>query len=242
MQYKTIQEVQELQKNGDFSCGYPIYPFKKNIVIYSNCHGLVLSELLRHHPTVFKNYNVFLILGYLYDKKEEYGVTHIPYDIIQQFIVNADVFIYQTCYLDNDQLSSDILSSITKDSCQKIKLSNPQNSALWAGHFPEETRTYYNIHEEYIRTMQHFKSQDEQSDTPVYKFVVEQLKKKQLFLDRPHPTLRVFYEIIKHVWNILGAEELFFSEEMLESNKNPCQLPGGLEFLPLDRELGLSVQ
>ena len=241
MHFKPITHVQELQKNGDFSCGYPIYPFKKNIVIYSNCHGLVLSELLRHHPVLFEQYNIFLILGYMYDKKEEYGVLHAPIDVIQQFVVNADVFIYQSCYSYHPDLSSEALCNITKDSCIKIKITNPQNTALWALHFPEEKRTYYDIHEEYIRTMKIFKEQDEQSDTPIYRYIVEHLKKYQLFIDRPHPTFRVFYEIAKYLWKRLNVDPLYLSDEILDESKNPCELPGSLEKIPLDYELGLSV-
>lgn len=241
MNFKTISFVQNLQKQNDFSCGYPVYPFKKNIVIYSNCHGLVISELLRHHPVLFEKYNVFLILGYLYDKKEEYGVTQIPVDIIQQFVVNADIFIYQKCYLENEHLSSDLLCGITKDSCLKIRLSNPQNSALWALHFPEHERNYFNIHEEYIKTMNIFKIQDEDSDTPVYRYIVENIKKYKLFIDRPHPTLRVFYEIVKYIWMKLEVEPVYLSDDLLDSTMNPCELPGGLEKIPLDYEIGLSV-
>ena len=238
--FKNIIDVQELQKQGDFSCGYPIYPFKKNILFYSNCHGLVLSELLRHNPQIFEKYNVFLILGYLYDKKEEYNVDNIPYDILYNLVSHTDIFIYQPCYNNKPLISSDTMLSYLPEGSQTIKISNPQNTALWALHFPEENRTYYNIHEEYIRTMSILKSQDEQSDTPVYKYIVENLKKHNLFIDRPHPTLRLFVEIAKYIWNILNVEPIYLTDEYIDLNPNPCYLPGSVPKTELDSLLNFS--
>ena len=241
MIFKKIFDVQELQKQNDFSCGYPTYPFKKNIVIYSNCHGLVLSELLRYHDSISTDYNVFLILGYLYDKCDEYEVTHIPYDIIYSFVKTCDVFIYQKCYLHNEKLSSDTMLSFLKNDCLKIHISNPQNTALWSNHFLIEDRTIYNLHEEYISTMLKFKTQDEESDTPVYKYVVENLKKYKLFIDRPHPTLRLFVQICNFIWEKLDVNPIVFDDYTLDNYPNPCDLPGSLEKSDLDIFLNFSV-
>lgn len=241
MIFKKILDVQELQKNNDFSCGYPSYPFKKNIVIYSNCHGLVISELLRYHEYIHEHYNVFLILGYLYDKKEEYNVETIPLNTIYSFVKTCDVFIYQSCYHYNEDLSSETMLDLCKPDCKKIHLTNPQNTALWSNHFPEKDRNIYTLHEEYISTMLQFKNNDSKTDTPVYKYVVENLKKYRLFIDRPHPTLRLFVEIVKYIWNILDVNVIEFDDATLEDNPNPCCLPGSLEKNDLDSFLNFSI-
>ena len=241
MLYKNITNIQELQKLGDFSCGYPVYPWKKNIVFYSNCHGLPLSELLRHNPKIFNEYNVFLILAYLYDKKEEYNVTDIPLDIIYNLVSIADVFIFQPCYQNKPDISSDTLLSKLKENSKTIKISNPQNTALWALHFPEHQRTYYHIHEEYIKSMTILKLRDQESDTPVYQYIVENLKKHKLFIDRPHPTFRLFIQIAKYIWDILDAEHLVFTDEYIDNNPNPCCLPGEVPKIDIDYDLHLSI-
>lgn len=241
MLFKKIIDVQELQKKQDFSCGYPSYPFKKNIVIYSNCHGLVISELLRYHESIHENYNVFLILGYLYDKKDEYNVEHIPLNTIYSFVKSCDVFIYQKCYTHNEDLSSYTMLSLLKEDCTKIHISNPQNTALWSDHFPEKERNIYNLHEEYISTMLKFKSQDDETDTPVYRYVVENLKKYRLFIDRPHPTLRLFLQIAHYIWDILNVNRIEFDDSTLDKYYNPCDLPGSLEKSELDKFLQFSI-
>lgn len=240
MLFKKIIDVQNLQKQLDFSCGYPIYPYKKNIVFYTNCHGLVLSELLRHNPEVFEKYNIYLILGYLYEKKDEYNIELIPYNIIHSMISSCDIFIYQNCY-NGSELSSELMCSLLKEGSISIRITNPQNTALWAMHFDEDKRNYYNIHEEYVKTMTIFKHQDENSQTPIYRYIVENLRQKKLFIDRPHPTLRVFVEIAKYLWNYLGVKSIDFTDEYLDTNPNPCELPGEIPKIELDYIVGFSI-
>ena len=234
MNFKQIEEIEKVQKKShDFSCGYPVFPWKKNIVIY----GFVISELLRHNPLIYETYNIYVILGYMYMKQREYGINEIPHSLIHNYVSICDIFIYQHCYDNHEILSSSNLLSLTKQGCKCIRLTNPQNSALWALHFSKENRTVVNIHDEYIKTMRIFKQTDELSDTPVYNYVVENIKYKKLFIDRPHPTLLLFYQIYIHLCNILKIEYVFYTEEFLINNPNPCQLPGFLPHCSLDLKI-----
>jgi hypothetical protein len=227
---KSICDVELYQKTtGLYDCGYDVSETKKNCVIFSNCHGLVVSELLRNLKEFSEIYNIYLILPYLYTKDEyECPLNQMSKSNITNLLTNCDLFIYQKCYKNHDFLSTYkennlSLQTLCKTACKHIILTNPQNTGLWSLHFNFPTDDEV-ILINFNDSLAKFKQKDEDSDTPIYNFFVENYRKKKLFIDRAHPTITIFNEVVKLIMNIL---EIKYDHIFDESNINPCNLLGG---------------
>lgn len=233
--FKSIAEIEEYQKKKDFLCGEQ-KQLKQNLTIISNCHGSIVREILLLHPDIRKKYNVYIILPYIF-VKPDYNVD-IDISEIHEIVNNSDIIIAQHMY-ETTHYSTYFSEGLFKKlpwHVQIIYMTNVQNSALWSKYKPPELELYEWYDSEYKQTMEIFKYKDEMSDTPMYDYVVKNIHSTKLFIDRPHPTFIVFYEITKMILKHMELKPYYIDRKELERNINPCQLPGGFEHTQSDIE------
>jgi hypothetical protein len=227
---KQISEVEKYQiQHNKYDCDYIVDSTKKHCVIFSNCHGVVISELLRSVPEFTDIYNIYVILGYLYTK-DEYNcpLTNTAKTSITNLLKICDVFMFQKCYRNHDFLSTyeeneNSLQHLCKKSCKYVVLTNPQNTGLWSLHFPKNTKNT-TIEEEFQKSCAKFLMKDKMSDTPVYNYFINNYRNVRLFIDRAHPSIYLFIEIVKKILEKLNIQHY---KIFCVNNLNPCYLLGG---------------
>lgn len=195
---------------------------QRNIVIFANCHGLVLRELLKQTVGEF---DIRAVLCYKVERTPE----------LEGLLRRASVFIYMRVYKGSDLSTFDEPGSLLEcldPECERVVLTNAQNNGLWS-QYPCDDGDY---EKRWNDSLAKFKSCDEVSDTPVFDFFLSNYKRIKLFLDRPHPTMALFYQIYLHVCRHLCIHPIHVSEDELDQNQNPCQLPGGFSHTPFDIE------
>ena len=227
---KHISDIEKYQiEKQSFDCMYEIDENKQNCVIFSNCHGLVIAELLRTVPEFNSVFNIYLILGYLH-MKDEYKCL-LNEDIknrISILMKNCDLFLYQKAYKHHDFFSTyddneNALQKLAKPECKMIVLTNVQNSGLWSLHFPKDT-TDDILMGKFTESCEIFKQKDLLSDTPVYEYFINNFKLIKLFIDRAHPSIHIFIKIVEKV-----LEKLHVKNDIIfdTADINPCNLLGG---------------
>jgi hypothetical protein len=190
---------------------------------------LVISELLRSVSEFTKIYNTYVILGYLY-AKDEYNcpLNETAKKSIENLLNNCDVFMFQKCYRNHDFLSTyeenkNSLQYLCKKSCKYVVLTNPQNTGLWSLYFPKNTQISI-IMEEFNTSCAKFLEKDLNSDTSVYNYFINNYKTIRLFIDRAHPSIYLFIEIVKLILIKLDIQHFKIFDT---SDLNPCMLLGG---------------
>lgn len=99
---------------------------KKRVVIYANCQGRAIRDILAYHSVLTEEYDMFgaNVLGnYIYMNTN----TGLPYDILQQ----ADLFIYQPISSERGQYSTDELLKTLKPGCKAVSFPYLYNYAFW---------------------------------------------------------------------------------------------------------------
>jgi hypothetical protein len=98
----------------------------KKVVIYANCQGRAICDILRGHPTMQDEYdfeNATVIGNYTYIGTDE----SLPWDIISQ----ADLFIYQPISSDRIKHSTTEVLKRLKPTCKTCSFVYLYNYAFW---------------------------------------------------------------------------------------------------------------
>jgi len=194
----------------DFGCPNSD-PLKKNLVIYSNCHGSFIHRMFTTNSDIIKDYNIYLVLCYVYKTgKDPNNFSHL--------LEKADILLYQLVYKNDEKLSTfeenenNILTKVRK-SCQKISFANPQNDAMFLYKHPDlseyvkqnNIKTIMNSNFSYLqqkifeKTTRTFLEKDKTCDVKIFDFIIFNISKQRVFIDKYHPTSIVLLEMTKRL-------------------------------------------
>tara|TARA_B100001094_G_C18191848_1_gene807843 strand:+ start:924 stop:1763 length:840 start_codon:yes stop_codon:yes gene_type:complete len=194
----------------DFGCPNPD-PLKKTLVIYSNCHGSFIHRMFTTNSDIVKDYNIYLILCYVYKTgKDPQNFSHL--------LKLADIFLYQLVYKNDSKLSTfeenenSILKRL-KTPCQLVCFANPQNDAIFLAKHPDlseyvkqnNIKTIMNANFSYLqqrifeKTTRIFLEKDQTCDVKIFDFIIFNISKQRIFVDKYHPTSIVLLEITKRL-------------------------------------------
>lgn len=211
----TIQDYEKLNKSYKFIFNESID--KKNIVIFSNCQGAFIHNLLSSH-SISSEYNIYMILCYLF-------IEELDYNKIIDIIKKADIFIYQYVYKTNDILStydtsSTIMKSL-KNECKLISFTNIQNDSLYLHRHPElssfvKKKNIKNIENDFSefqieisdKTNQILRNKDKLCDIKIVDYLDKHKYDHQLFIDKYHPTSFVLLEITNRILDLLKYKRI----------------------------------
>ena len=228
---KTCLEYEIAQdKYNNFTCNEIIDNNKKNIVIISNCHGVVICECLK--KIIGHLYNIYVIMSFRYRKYdyETYGKEDKKQII--NILKNASICIYQLAYKNDSFFSTYkeddncMLNYCPKD-IQKICFTNLQNTGLWSTYFINENVTDQYILNNFQNSLKYFKNIDSQSDTPIYDIFVNNFQNIKMLIDVAHPTFYIFKIIVLKILEKLNMSHLYNKELDSITCINPCNLMGG---------------
>lgn len=99
---------------------------KKRVLIYANCQGRAIRNILAYHPDFAKEYNIFgaeVIENYSYMNTNR----GLPYDLLGE----ADLFIYQPISRDRGDYSTEELLATLKPGVKVVSFPYLYNYALW---------------------------------------------------------------------------------------------------------------
>ena len=99
---------------------------KKKVVIYANCQGRAIRDILAYHSVLSEEYDIFrgtVISNYDYMNTN----AGLPYDILGQ----ADLFIYQPISSERGQYSTVELLKTLKPGCKTVSFPYLYNYAFW---------------------------------------------------------------------------------------------------------------
>lgn len=209
----TIKDYEnEMEKT--FGCT-DFNPEKKNIVIYSNCHGALIHKILSHQDEIVSKYNIFVLLCYIYANHED--LTKFM-DKIQ----TADIFIYQIIYPKCQRISTyhenpNCLLNHLNEKCVRISIPNVQCSLFYLHRLPSLTEFVksngiLNIIEPdntkkllefsinvFNQSMEILKKKEEMTDIKIFDYLQNNLETKRLFIDKLHPCNDVIFEITQRL-------------------------------------------
>lgn len=99
---------------------------KKRVVVYANCQGRAIRDILAYHSGLSNEYNIFgaTVIGnydYMNTKKG------LPYELLAQ----ADLFIYQPISSERGEYSTDELLKTLKPECKHVSFPYLYNYAFW---------------------------------------------------------------------------------------------------------------
>lgn len=99
---------------------------KKRVVIYANCQGRAVRDILAYHSDLSEEYDIFralVINNYTYMNTK----SGLPYDILGQ----ADLFIYQPISSERGQYSTVDLLKTLKPECKTLSFPYLYNYSFW---------------------------------------------------------------------------------------------------------------
>lgn len=99
---------------------------KKRVLIYANCQGRAIRDILAYHSELAKEYNIF---GATVISNYDYMNTHkgLPYDLLAE----TDLFIYQPISSDRGEYSTQELLKTLKPECKTVSFPYLYNYAFW---------------------------------------------------------------------------------------------------------------
>jgi len=100
---------------------------KKTIVIYSNCQGQAISELLKKLDNEFTNEYDVDNIDYISNYQNIVDNTPLDYDKLS----NCDLFIYQPISSKHGIFATDKVKTVLKESCIQISFPYIYNYAFW---------------------------------------------------------------------------------------------------------------
>lgn len=234
----TIKEYENEMEN-TFGCKN-FDPGKKNIVIYSNCHGALIHKILSNQESIISNYNIFVLLCYIYVNKED--LTNF-----MEKIKIADIFIYQIVYPNSNTISTYVenpnclLNQLNKQ-CYRFSIPNVQNSLFYLHRLPsltdfvkshciiniidpKNTTLLVKFGSEILHQSIELAIEKEKYTTiKIMDYIKNNIKSKRLFIDKLHPVYDVIFEITKRICkfsNLCNDIENIFKDQ-----ENPLQFDG----------------
>lgn len=204
----------------------------KFCVIYANCQGEYLKKILSKSK-IFTN--IYTQIEHFENYKLINEKQPIP-----SYVCNADLFIYQPVNSYHNKLSTThIINNILKKECKVISFPYIYNNAIWIydkkGDFDkifknlflnfslEETLAKFknleidfNFQKRFENTMNILKTREQTTDIKVHQYILDNFKKKKLFISEPHPTIHIYYHCTIELFKLLNLNndisfELAFS-------------------------------
>ena len=211
-----------------------------NCIIYGNCQAQYFLKILNLSQNFKKIY-----------KKIEHVINYELIENAEKFlpssISNADLFIYQPLNNNHDKLSTNyILNNVLKPNCQKISFPYIYNSAIWIfdkkGDYKKifedlfkneyslesiltkfkNLEIDFNFKNRFQNTMNILKKRELETDIKTHDYILNNFRKKKLFISEPHPTIHVYYHCIIQIFKILNLKnDLTFelASTMLHSDR-----------------------
>ena len=114
---------------------------KKNVVIYSNCHGNIIKTMFEKHPFTNKRTNVIYFVNYENLHKKKLSLEHL------NILKSCDIFIYQPFNNHHDNTEYDIenIKKKLRDDTMIISVNYYRFKGFWYNciHFPYENYEEY---------------------------------------------------------------------------------------------------
>ena len=155
-------------------------------------------------------------------------ILDYKYQPIPSYVCNADLFIYQPVNSNHNKLSTThIINNILKKECKVISFPYIYNNAIWIydkkGNFDkifknlflnfslEETLAKFknleidfNFQKRFENTMNILKIREQTTDIKVHQYILDNFKKKKLFISEPHPTIHIYYHCTIQLFKLLN--------------------------------------
>jgi hypothetical protein len=188
--------------------------------------------MLTTKSNIVNEYNVFVILCY------SYKIGRNP-ENFKPLLMNADVFLYQLVYKNDIILSTfpeneNNLMKNLKPTCIKISFSNPQNDAIFLHKHPHLSdyvkengikniiNSNFSILQQKIfeKTTRIFLEKDKDCDIKIFDFIITNITKKRVFIDKYHPTSFVLMELTRRIMLFLPKIYNIIDEELIDNIMN----------------------
>ena len=222
--FQPVTYYEEKNKRKDF-CVYNYDSTKENVCIYSNCHGVAISQFLYMNNTFKEQYNIFLVLCYLIK------LDHTLIESARSCFESAHIILCQDVYKNDPYLSTSHMTSVSK-ARKIVYFANPQNNALYIHKHPF-LRSW--VVENSIENINEFQQQawdtsisisitkEASSDVKIHDYIMSTYQLQRSFIDKYHPTTHIFFELTNR---ILGKLQYEPNSTLSEVGDNLFQFSG----------------
>jgi len=199
----------------------------KNIVIYSNCQGKAIIDILKHHITFCKDYDIENFINII-----NYEIIKNKEDIPIKSLEACDLFIHQPIKDKHGIYSTQNIISYLKPECIQISFPYIYNDSFWEllynpkenhinnkvvcdlkleGYSLNEIKLMilnncidYNFKERFERNMTILRENEENTLIKVADFIEENYRDHLLFHTYNHPTSYLLTYVAKEILKLLN--------------------------------------